>query len=164
MSARRHELVIERVFDAPRDAVWRAVTEHLAEWWCPRPWTSEIVALEWRGGGRFSIAMHAPDGERHGGDGMLLEVVPGERFVFTNLLGEDWAPQDAQPIGIVGTFAFADTQDGRTQFRSSARHRNEADLKAHADMGFEQGWGQCADQLSEVAARLAKTAPESVDA
>ena len=40
-----HELAIERTIDAPREIVWRAVTEHLTEWWCPRPWRSEIVAV-----------------------------------------------------------------------------------------------------------------------
>jgi uncharacterized protein YndB with AHSA1/START domain len=152
----RHELAIERHFAAPRDAVWRAVTEHLTNWWCPRPWTSEIDAVEWKSGGRFAITMHGPPGEEHGGDGMLLEVVPGERFVFTNLLGQGWWPQDAQPVGIVGVFEFADAADGGTSFRSSARHMNAEDMAAHDKMGFTEGWGICADQLGEVASRVAE--------
>ena len=153
----RHELAIERHFTAPRDTVWNAVTEHLTEWWCPRPWTSEIVALEWKNGGRFSITMRGPEGETHGGDGMLLEVVPGERFVFTNMLGEGWWPQDAKPVAIVGVFEFADAPDGGTLFRSSARHWGADDREAHDKMGFAQGWGICADQLGDVAARLERT-------
>lgn len=151
----RHELAIERTFDAPRDAVWRAVTEHFTDWWCPRPWTSEIVALEWKSGGRFAITMRGPDGEEHPGDGMLLEVVPGERFVFTNMLGDGWTPQDAQPMGIVGRFEFADAPGGRTAFRSSAQHWTEADMATHEAIGFAAGWGMCADQLEEVAKRVA---------
>jgi len=158
VSAASHELAIERTFDAPLDAVWRAVTEHLTEWWCPRPWTSEIVALEWKSGGRFAITMHGPDGEVHAGDGALLDVVPRQRIVFTNMLGKDWAPQDARPIGIVGMFEFADAGDGRTRYRASARHWSEADAKTHAAMGFAEGWGVCADQLEEVARRLKETA------
>ncbi|MEO5939052.1 MAG: SRPBCC domain-containing protein [Sphingomonas sp.] len=158
MSQPAYELAIERTFAAPRDAVWRAVVDHLTEWWCPRPWTSEIVALDWKSGGRFAITMHGPEGEAHPGDGVLLEVVPGERFTFTNMLDAAWNPQDAQPVGIVGTFAFADAGDGRTAFRSSARHWSEATRKAHADMGFTEGWGVCADQLEEVATKLAETA------
>lgn len=152
------ELSIERVFDAPRDTVWRAATEHFAEWWCPRPWRAEPLALEWRTGGRFSVAMHGPEGERHGGDGMLLEVTPGERFVFTNMLGEDWMPQHPQPVGIVGEISFADAGAGRTLYRARARHWSAADRDAHAGMGFAEGWGACADQLGEVARRLADTA------
>lgn len=158
MNAANHELSIERTFDAPLDAVWRAVTDHLPEWWCPRPWTSEIVALEWKSGGRFAITMHGPDGEVHAGDGMLLEVVPRQRIVFTNMLGKAWTPQDAQPLGIVGKFEFSDAGNGKTAYRASALHWNEADAKKHADMGFAEGWGICADQLEEVAKRLAATA------
>jgi uncharacterized protein YndB with AHSA1/START domain len=149
------ELAVERTMDVPRDVVWRTVTEHLAEWWCPRPWRSEIVALDWHSGGRFAIAMISPEGERHGGDGMMLEVVPGTRFVFTNVLGEGCTPQDAQPMGIVGRFEFADAPGGRTAYRASALHWNEADRAKHEAMGFAPGWGQCADQLEEVAKRLA---------
>lgn len=150
-----HELAVERIMEAPRDAVWQAVTGHLTEWWCPRPWRSEVVALDWRPGGRFAIAMIGPDGERHAGDGMLLAVVPGEGFTFTNVLGEGWAPQDAQPFGIVGRFALADAGPGRTAYRASARHWSEADRDRHAAMGFEAGWSAVADQLEEVAKRLA---------
>jgi uncharacterized protein YndB with AHSA1/START domain len=152
-----HELAIERHFDAPRAIVWRAVTEHLTEWWCPRPWRSEIVALDWVSGGRFAITMHGPDGEVHPGDGMLLEVVPGTRFVFTNMLGQDWTPQDAQPLGIVGRFEFTDAPGGGTAFRSSARQWSAADMQKHEAMGFTEGWGICADQLGQVASRLAKS-------
>lgn len=152
-----NELAVERTFDAPRGAVWRAVTEHFTEWWCPRPWRSEIVALDWHSGGRFAITMHGPDGEVHAGDGMMLEVVPGERFVFTNMLGENWDPQAAQPVGIVGMFEFADAGSDKTRFRSSARHWSADDMKAHDDMGFAHGWGICADQLEEVAKRLTET-------
>ncbi len=158
MSRVDSELAIDRVIDAPRALVWRAMVDHLAEWWCPRPWTTEIVALDWRSGGRFNLAMHGPDGEVHGGDGMLLEVVPGERIVFTNALGKDWQPQAAQPVAIVGMFALADAPGGRTAYRASARHWTDADTKAHADMGFAEGWGICADQLEQVVARLKETA------
>lgn len=154
MTAAGNELAVERVMDAPVDVVWDAVTNHLTEWWCPRPWRSEIEALEWKSGGRFAITMKGPDGEVHAGDGMLLEVVPGKNFTFTNMLGKGWTPQDAQPLGIVGKFEFSDAGNGKTNFRSSSRHWNDADTKKHADMGFAEGWGICADQLEEVAKGL----------
>lgn len=156
MSEPLHELAVERTFDAPRDAVWRAVTEHLSEWWCPRPWRSEVVALEWRAGGRFEITMHGPDGETHPGKGVVLDVVPGAHFVFTNMLDADWNPQAAKPLGVVGKFAFADAPEGKTRFRSSARQWSGDDMAMHAEMGFAEGWGACADQLEEVAKRLAE--------
>ena len=38
-----HELAVERLIDAPVGAVWRAYTDHLGEWFCPRPWRAEVV-------------------------------------------------------------------------------------------------------------------------
>ena len=63
----------------------------------------------------------------------------------------------AEPVGIVGKFEFVGVGD-KVRFRSSARHWSDVDMKTHADMGFEQGWGICADQLGDVARRLAETA------
>lgn len=154
MSGAGHELSIERVFDAPIDAVWDAVTNHITEWWCPRPWTTEIVGLDWHSGGRFALTMRGPEGEEHPGDGVLLEVVQRERIVFTNMLNVHWTPINPQPVGIVGKFEFSDAGNGKTNYRASARHWSEADMKAHDEMGFSDGWGICADQLEEVAKGL----------
>lgn len=151
-----HELVIERTFAAPRDTVWRAMVDHFAEWWCPQPWTTEVVALDWRAGGPFSVILRGPEGEAHPVVGVLLDHVPGERFVFTNMLDAAWTPQVPQPVGIVGTFELADAGDGRTRYRASAAHWSAADRDAHDQMGFAAGWGACADQLEAVAKRLAE--------
>lgn len=154
MSGVGHELAIERVIDAPIDTVWDAMTNHLTEWWCPRPWTSEIVALDWHSGGRFAITMRGPEGEVHPIEGVLLEAVPRERIVFTNALDVHWNPRVAQPVNIVGMFELSDAGDGKTRYRAIARHWSAADRDAHDKMGFSEGWGICADQLAEVAQKL----------
>lgn len=60
------DLVISRVLAAPRAAVWRAWTEPdlLRQWWCPRPWTTEVRAFELRAGGAFHTFMQGPEGGR----------------------------------------------------------------------------------------------------
>ena len=45
-----HELSVTRLIDAPVALVWKTATERLAEWWCPKPWTTEIVEQDWRAG------------------------------------------------------------------------------------------------------------------
>jgi len=49
-----------------------------------------------------------------------------------------------------------DAGDGKTLYRALAMHRNAADAETHDKMGFQEGWGTCADQLGEVAAELAQ--------
>lgn len=146
-----HELSIARLIDAPVDAVWRAWTEHLDEWFCPPPWRAELIEQELRAGGRSVIVMHGPDGETNRLEGVILEVVPQRRIVSTDALTADWTPQG--PF-MVRLDAFAE-EGGRTRYTATARHWTEEARAQHAAMGFETGWGLSADQLEAVAKRLA---------
>jgi uncharacterized protein YndB with AHSA1/START domain len=160
-----NDLVIERVLDAPRDLVWTAWTtpEHIRMWWAPRPYQTPEVELDLRPGGRFYTHMTGPDGFDFKGTGCILDVVEGERVVWTSALGAGWRPNDLGPADC-GGFPFTaivtleETADGKTRYKAVAMHRNEADRAAHEAMGFNDGWGTCADQLGEVAAGLAATA------
>ncbi len=145
-----HTLTITRLIDAPREVVWRAFTDHLAEWWCPKPWTVEIIAQELRPGGQSAMIMRGPNGEESLQNGVYLEVIPMERVVFTDAFTAGWHP--AGPF-IVGTLDFAD-EGGKTRYTASARHWTVEAMQQHAAMGFEQGWGTVAEQLEEVARRL----------
>jgi uncharacterized protein YndB with AHSA1/START domain len=149
-----HELSISRLIDAPRDAVWRAFTDHLAEWWCPRPWTTEVIEQDLRPGGRSAMIMRGPDGEESAMEGVFLEVVPGEKVVFTNAFRAGWIPQN--PF-MVGYFEYAD-EGGKTRYHAGARHWSAEAMAAHEAMGFTQGWNTVAEQLEEVAKRLAAEA------
>src|SRR4051812_20987437 len=107
MTVENHELFVTRLIDAPVDAVWRAYTEHLEEWWCPKPWTTELLALDLRPGGRIATIMRGPNGE--GGDpmeGVILEAVPARRVVWTNAFDPNWQPQVSPVVNLVGIFEF----------------------------------------------------------
>lgn len=144
-------LSVTRLIDAPREAVWRAWTDHLAEWWVPRPWTVEIVEHDQRPGGRSAMIMRGPNGEEAPQEGVFLDVAPMQRVVFTDAFTAGWIP--AKPF-IVGVLEFAD-EGGQTRYTASARHWTAEDRDRHAEMGFAQGWGTVAEQLEEVAKRIA---------
>jgi uncharacterized protein YndB with AHSA1/START domain len=155
-----HELSVERLIDAPVEAVWKAWTDHLEEWWCPRPWTTELVEQDLRPGGRTAMIMRGPNGE--GGEpmeGIFLEVTPLRRIVFTNVVDSNWQTQTSPVANIIGWFEFT-PEGAKTRYRAGARHWDEEAMRKHADMGFEQGRGVVAEQLEAVARRIA----ESVDA
>lgn len=147
MSGAPYELSVTRLIDAPVALVWQIATEQLAEWWCPKPWTTEIVEQDWRPGGRSAVIMRGPGGEEHAMEGVFLEVVPGKRFVFTDAFKAGWIPQTAF---MVGWFEFAD-EGGKTRYTAGARHWTEEALKQHEAMGFIEGWGKVAEQLAELA-------------
>ena len=93
-TAGSQDLVISRLLRAPRAALWRAWTEPslLKEWWCPKPWTTEVRAFDLLPGGAFHTFMRGPDGGTSDNPGCFLEVVPQTRIAFTSMLLGDWRP------------------------------------------------------------------------
>jgi uncharacterized protein YndB with AHSA1/START domain len=91
--------------------------------------------------------MHGPDGEVHEHGGIFLAWDEGRRFVATDAIGADYSPQTPFMIGIWEVTAEA----GGTRYTATARHWTEEAMRQHADMGFEQGWNACADQLAALA-------------
>lgn len=150
----KHELVMERLMDVPAGALWKAYTDHLNEWFCPKPWRAELVEMDLRAGGRSSVTMYGPNGEVAPNEGVYLEVIPERLIVFTDALTKGWDP--AGPF-MVGSFEFT-PQGNKTLFRGRARHWTEESLKQHEAMGFHAGWGVMAEQWEEVARRIAVAA------
>ena len=154
MIAEAHELVLTRILDAPRDKIWRCWTEPrlLKQWFAPRPYTTPVAELDVRPGGASLITMRTPDGQDMPNPGMYLEVVKNERLVFTDAFGSGWKPA-GKPF-MVAEITLEDAGPGKTKYTARAMHWNEETRQQHEAMGFHQGWGQCADQLEELAKTL----------
>ena len=144
------ELSVTRHIAAPPDAVWKIMTERLTEWWCPRPWRTEIIEQDWRAGGRSSVMMHGPNGEKSGGEGIFLEVTPGKRFVFTDAVAKTTGKWTAQGPFMIGGFEIS-PEGGGTHYYAWARHWDEQACRRHEEMGFIEGWKAVAEQLAELA-------------
>ena len=161
-----YDLVLERTLNAPRALVWRALTDPalLKRWFAPRPYEISEVEMDLRPGGIFRIRMVGPDGfdTGHGNAGCMLEVVEGEKLVWTSALGPGYRPAEmgegCESFPMTAVITMADAEGGRTLYRAVALHRNEADRDVHAQMGFQEGWGTCADQLEELAGEMASAA------
>lgn len=156
------DLVLERLLDAPRALVWEAWSnpEHMKSWWAPRPYQTPEIEIELKPGGMFYTRMTGPDGFDSPGTGCILDVAPGERVAWTNALLPGYRPagaiEDCGGFPFTAIVTFEDAGDGRTLYRAVAMHRNAADRAMHAQMGFHEGWGTCADQLGAVAKALAR--------
>jgi uncharacterized protein YndB with AHSA1/START domain len=88
-------LVIERVFDAPRDLVFKAWTEpeRLVRWFGPRGFTNTVLKSDFRPGGAYHFHMRSPEGNDHWLQGFYREIVPPERLVSTYA----WADAEGKP-------------------------------------------------------------------
>ncbi len=141
-----HELSVTRFIAAPPGKVWDVMANRQEEWWCPRPWSIEMIAQERRAGGRSAMIMRGPDGEEMPQEGIFLAWEEGRRFVTTDALTSDFRP--AGPF-MVGIWEIEPEGDG-TRYTASARHWSEETMRQHAEMGFEEGWSACAAQLAEL--------------
>lgn len=148
------ELVLDRLLDAPRNAVFRCWTEAelLKQWFAPAPWTITHVDIEPRPGGANNVTMRGPDGSEIPVKGVFLDVVPNEKIVSTDAFTAGWEPGEGAPFMVV-VITFAD-EDGKTRYVARARHWTKETAEQHTQMGFHEGWNQCADQLEALARSL----------
>lgn len=147
------ELVLTRLIAAPRAKLWRAWTEPelLKQWFAPSPYTTPVVELDVRPGGRCYFVMRDPEGKDWPNPGVYLDVVENERLVFTDAFVSAWEPSAKPFMTAIVTFADA---EGGTRYTARVLHWSVADREEHERMGFHEGWGQCADQLAALAAQI----------
>lgn len=146
-SSDERELVLTRLIDAPREKVFKAWTdpELLKQWFAPLPWTTPHAELDVRTGGANPIVMRSPEGNEFPNRGVYLEVIENERLVFTDAYTKAWEPSEKPFFTAVLTF---EDEGGKTRYTARALHWTVADRETHEKMGFHEGWGQCADQLT----------------
>jgi uncharacterized protein YndB with AHSA1/START domain len=142
LSAER-ELVITRIFDAPRRLVFEMWTEpeHLLRWWGPRGFTTIFGRMGVRPGGTWWRSMRAPDGSLIRKHGVYREIVAPERLVLTYVtddLGGNPGPET------LVTVTFADL-GGKTRLTL----RQAVFGSAAARNAHRGGWTACLERLAE---------------
>jgi uncharacterized protein YndB with AHSA1/START domain len=138
-------LHMTRVFDAPKRLVFEAWRrpELLARWFTPAPLTTPRCEVDLRSGGAFRLTMKMPNGPEFPMESRFVEVVEGERIVFTALV------HDGLHIHTTVTF---EEHDGKTTLDVVQRYSHAAD----PTKGAKAGWTQSLQQLAEVVAELAR--------
>jgi uncharacterized protein YndB with AHSA1/START domain len=142
------DLVLEREIDVDPTLVWEAWTdpEQLKVWFTPQPWRTVSCTIDLRPGGLFHTTMASPEGDEYPNDGCYLEVVDGERLVFTSALTEGFRPVAAD-LPFTAVVEIEPNGSGGTRYRATARHADAAGKAHHEEMGFMDGWGAALDQL-----------------
>ena len=147
------ELSLTRMIAAPRLALYRCWTEPalLSQWFCPPPWTVPHAEMDVRPGGSSLVIMRGPNGEEMPNRGVYLDVVPGERLVFTDAFVRAWEPSERPFMTVILTFE----DDARqTRYTAKVRHWTVEAREQHERMGFHAGWAIATDQLAALAATL----------
>ncbi|GGE12847.1 activator of HSP90 ATPase [Marinithermofilum abyssi] len=131
-NAGEYELVTTRIFDAPRDLVFKAWTSpvHLAQWWGPKGFTNTFQEFDLRPGGTWQFIMHGPDGVDYKNKSVFVEIVKPERIVFQHVSGPKFQ--------VTATFEELDDKT-RLTFRMLFESAAEFDkVKTYAVEGNEQ--------------------------
>jgi uncharacterized protein YndB with AHSA1/START domain len=153
MSAADSELVISRVFDAPRELVWKAWTDpkQLAQWWGPKGFTNPVCELDVRPGGAICIHMRGPDGTVYPTTGVYQEVVEPERLVFTERIALFVLVRGAV-FEVLNTVTFAEQGEKTIQTLRARVVQSTTEAVPYL-AGMETGWTQSLDRLIEYLAR-----------
>ncbi len=156
-------MVITRIFDAPRELVWRAWTDpkYVMQWWGPKGFTAPVCTMDFRVGGKFLCCMKSPDGQEFWNGGEYHEIVLHEKIVssmyFSDPEGNKVEPEhygmEHEAIeGAYDTTLFEDLGDGRTKLTFIGNETMEEATKS----GQVEGWNQILDKVAEVVAGLAQ--------
>lgn len=139
------EIVLTRVFDAPRELVWKAWTDpkQLARWWGPKGFTNPVCEVDARVGGAWHIVMRSPAGDEYPCGGVYREIMAPERLVFTNIATDS---QGNPIIDGLTTVIFAE-QGGKTKLTLQTRGTALVDYAVAYLTGMETGWSQSLDRL-----------------
>ncbi len=140
-------LIITRIFDAPREVVFKAWTDpkQLQRWWGPKGFTNPVCDVDVRPGGAIRIHMRAPDGVVYPMTGVFHEIVEPERLVFTSsALGRNGEPL----FEVLNTVTFA-AEGTKTRLTLHARVSKVKAAAAPHLAGMEQGWSETLDRLGQ---------------
>ena len=143
------EIVRTRVFDAPRELVFEALTKPgLLQRWLlgPPGWSLPVCEIDLDVGGALRFVWRGPDGTEMGMSGVYREVAPPERLVHTELFDADWTGGETLVTTVLRE------QAGRTTLTSTVLYSSWEARDAALRTGMEQGVAASYDRLAELLA------------
>ena len=162
--ASTREFVITRVFDAPRELVWKAWTERerLMQWFGPKGFAMSTAKMDFRPGGSFHYCLRSPEGKEMWGKFVYCEIVAPERIVLVNSFSDASGGLTRHPMSptwpleMLSTTTFA-VQGDKTllTIRWKPLNATEEERKTFdgAHGGMQQGWTGTFEQLAEYLTR-----------
>ena len=154
-------MVVTRIFDAPRELVWKAWTdpEYVMQWWGPKGFTTPVCKMDFRVGGKYLCCMRSPDGQEFWNAGEYHEIVPHEKIVSSMYFADAQGNKvEASEYGIeheaiadaYDVTLFEDLGDGRTRLTFTG---NEP-MESAKESGQLEGWNQILDKVADVLAGM----------
>ena len=158
------EIIVTRLFDAPRELVFRAWTDpqHLIHWWAPKGCTTPFCKVDLRPGGKFHYCIRLDDGHDIWGTGIYREIAAPERIVYSDSFADaeghpvpptHYGMSAGHPHESLVTVVFAELE-GKT--RVTLHHSIPEPVEERE--ATEQGWSQMLDRLVDHLMRVSANA------
>ena len=163
MANETDRMVVTRVFDAPRELVWKAWTDpkYVMQWWGPKGFTVPVCKIDFRVGGKYLYCMRTPDGQECWNGGEYYEIVPYEKIVSSMYFADsegnmiDPASLGLEHEAIEGEYdvtLFEDLGNGKTKLTFIG---NEP-MESAKESGQLEGWNEILEKVAAVVAELAR--------
>ncbi|WP_214041304.1 SRPBCC family protein [Methanoculleus sp.] len=147
----KQDVVISRVFDAPRDLVFKACTdpELISQWWGPKAFTTTVDAMDVRPGGTWRYVQRGAGGEDYGFHGAYHDVTPPERLIYTF----EFEPM---PGHVALETVTLEDLDGRTKVTDRVVYQTVEDRDGTLQSGMEEGMNETMDRFTELVEEMQK--------
>ena len=151
MEPGKQEIVITRIFNAPRDLVFRMFMDpnHIHQWWGPKYLATEVDMMEARVGGRWRFVQHDAGGKEFAFHGVYHDITPPERIIDT--FEFEGLPEKGHVS--LETFRLESLPGDRTKLTTVSVFQSVADRDGMAQSGMEQGINETYDRLEELLAK-----------
>lgn len=141
------KVIIERVFDAPRELVWKAITDpdSIPQWWGPKNLTTTVEKMEVKPGGGWRYIHRDKDGNEYAFNGVYREIDPPK--LISTTFNFEGIPGDHE---LVETLTLEDFEEGKTKVTNTTVYANAEDLDGMVNSGMEAGATESWERLAEL--------------
>ncbi len=141
---------MSRIFDAPRELVWKVCTdpEMIPKWWGPRQYTTVVDVMDLKVGGKWRYVQTDAEGNEHAFNGVFTEITPPERLAYTF----EYEPMAGHVS--TDTIIFEEQPDGKTKLIARTTFNTIEDLEGMLQSGMEGGAVETWDRLEGLLAQI----------
>lgn len=148
-TVKREELkvIIERVFDAPRELVWKVLTDpnSIPQWWGPKSLTTAVDKMDMKPGGVWRYIHYDASGNEYAFNGVYKEIDPLNLISCT--FNFEGIPGDHE---LFQTLTLEDVGEGKTKVTNTSVYANLEDLDGMVNSGMEAGSTESWERLAEL--------------
>ncbi len=145
-----HEIVMSRIFNAPRELVFKVMTDpkHVPQWWGPKAYTTIVDKMEVKAGGLWRYVQRGQDRSEFAFHGVYHSIVAPERIVDT------FEFEGMPGHVLMETLTLEAQPDGKTKLTVSSVFQSVADRDGMLQSGMESGSNESYDRLDELLAKI----------